>query len=232
VGRLDMNMTHKKVKQQKYNIDVESFLWLPGNVNVFWKNLDGVYQGCNDVVASILNLPSRQAVVGTIDSDYPYKEKKLYREEDIEVTSTGIAKNFLSHMTIGGQRINLLALKMPLTNKNGNIVGLFGISYHLAEHESKQTLSKLAEIGLPTKNFYLDNHNSQNNIKLTQRQLECLYYLVKGLTAKDTGEVMGLSYRTIEFYLKNTKAKLNCKSRVELIEKALNINEIKKRLLS
>ena len=65
---------------------------------------------------------------------------------------------------------------------------------------------------------------------LTDRQLDCLYYLVQGMTIRQIGEVMQLSARTVEHYLEAVKSKLQCKSRAELISAALKMQSIKDRL--
>lgn len=52
---------------------------------------------------------------------------------------------------------------------------------------------------------------------LSKRESECIYYLIRGMTAKQIGKTMGLSNRTVEFYLDNAKSKLNCTNKFELI---------------
>lgn len=59
-------------------------------------------------------------------------------------------------------------------------------------------------------------------IYLTSREAECVVCLLRGKTFNEAARMLKLSPRTIEFYVKNMKIKLNCKSRSELIEKILN----------
>jgi DNA-binding NarL/FixJ family response regulator len=66
--------------------------------------------------------------------------------------------------------------------------------------------------------------------KLTDRQVECLYYLVKGMTIRQIASQLTLSHRTVEHYLETIKRKLQCNKRCELIEIALKMQEIKDRL--
>ena len=65
---------------------------------------------------------------------------------------------------------------------------------------------------------------------LTERQLDCLYGLVTGMTAKQIAEMLSLSSRTVEGYLEILKNKLNCKDRAELVSAALQMPAIKDRL--
>lgn len=59
--------------------------------------------------------------------------------------------------------------------------------------------------------------SKRKNIQLTERQHQCAELLLQGKTAREIAELMGLSRRTIEYYLCNIKSKLECKNKVELI---------------
>jgi DNA-binding CsgD family transcriptional regulator len=56
------------------------------------------------------------------------------------------------------------------------------------------------------------------NVYLTKREAECMFLLLKGKSINTIAEVLKLSPRTIEYYLKNMKSKLNCHSKFELID--------------
>lgn len=66
---------------------------------------------------------------------------------------------------------------------------------------------------------------------LTLRQYDCLYYLIKGMTAKEIANILGLSYRTVQDHFERIKQKFNCHRRSELIFHALKITYIKNKLL-
>lgn len=61
-------------------------------------------------------------------------------------------------------------------------------------------------------------------LSLMERQ--CLKLLVQGKSAKETAKKIGLSYRTIEFYLENTKRKLSCWDKQDLFQYAKNMEEL------
>lgn len=65
------------------------------------------------------------------------------------------------------------------------------------------------------------NDNSYNLTlcaSLTIREKECLKHLVLGKSAREIAEILGLSKRTVEFYLANIKSKLYVNSKSKLIE--------------
>ncbi|MFA6303872.1 MAG: helix-turn-helix transcriptional regulator [Legionella sp.] len=54
-------------------------------------------------------------------------------------------------------------------------------------------------------------------IILSTREKQCADYLLKGMTAKEIGLKLGLSFRTIEGYIENMKRKLMCRNKIELV---------------
>lgn len=66
------------------------------------------------------------------------------------------------------------------------------------------------------RSYYLgDNYP---DIYLTKREAECMFWVVQDYTIAATAAKMGLSARTVEFYVKNLKLKLSCASKKELID--------------
>ncbi len=51
----------------------------------------------------------------------------------------------------------------------------------------------------------------------SRREIECLQCLIEGFSAKETGNKLFLSSRTVETYLDNIKYKLNCRTKREII---------------
>ncbi|MCK4609098.1 MAG: helix-turn-helix transcriptional regulator [Gammaproteobacteria bacterium] len=54
-------------------------------------------------------------------------------------------------------------------------------------------------------------------IYFTQREAECMMQLLQGKSFSGAAEKLNLSPRTVEFYVKNMRKKLNCDSKFELI---------------
>lgn len=57
--------------------------------------------------------------------------------------------------------------------------------------------------------------------KLSKRESECIFYILRGMTTKQMADVMNLSPRTVEGYLLNIRNKLDCKNRYEIISTVL-----------
>lgn len=63
---------------------------------------------------------------------------------------------------------------------------------------------------------------------LTRREAQCVYHAMENLTIQETAKQMQLSPRTVEFYLKRIRTKLNCQRKRDLINK-LGHTEFKER---
>lgn len=56
------------------------------------------------------------------------------------------------------------------------------------------------------------------NIYFTKREAECMLLMLKGKTVNEMARVLKLSPRTIEYYTKNMKIKLGCRTKYNLIK--------------
>lgn len=60
--------------------------------------------------------------------------------------------------------------------------------------------------------------NKFPGIYFTQRESECMTMFLQGKTVESTAASLNLSPRTVEFYLKNMKIKLNCENKNSLVK--------------
>lgn len=103
----------------------------------------------------------------------------------------------------------------------------------LTNYVNKDCYSKLvrSNTGL-TKTIYsqMDYPNvgdsPEHKIILTPREKECLYWASFGKTSCETGQILGISRRTVEQHLKNCKEKFNSYTLPNLIYKAAKLNII------
>ena len=52
----------------------------------------------------------------------------------------------------------------------------------------------------------------------TKREAECMVLLLKGKTISGVASMLKLSPRTVEYYVKNMKSKLGCRTKFELVD--------------
>lgn len=116
---------------------------LPGNV--WWKDVNLVYLGCNDRVLKVLGLSSRRDFIGKTDRDLWEKNiaNKL-KKADLHILTTGETIN-LEEVILqkDGKRAVMLTNKSPLYNDKGGIVGIIGTSTDISKR--KEMEEELAE---------------------------------------------------------------------------------------
>ncbi|MBD3609683.1 MAG: response regulator [Gammaproteobacteria bacterium] len=113
---------------------------------VFWKDLNGVYLGCNYNFAQDAGFVDEQSLIGKNDYEMPWSsEAALYRHDDKEVINSGIPKLGYEEpqTTPEGETIWLRTNKIPLTDANNEVIGILG-SYEdiTTEKLQKQQLQK------------------------------------------------------------------------------------------
>ena len=56
------------------------------------------------------------------------------------------------------------------------------------------------------------------SVYFTRREAECMACLLRGKTVGNVAAALKLSPRTVEYYIKNMKSKLGCRTKFELID--------------
>jgi signal transduction histidine kinase len=117
-------------------------------VSVYWKDIDGVYLGCNKYMLDLAKTNDRMIVIGKTDYEMPWKdtagkiheiEQHVIRKgETFQVEETSIFANEQK------ERI-FLSTKSPLVNKNGQIVGVIGTSVEITSRKEAEALRSETE---------------------------------------------------------------------------------------
>jgi len=121
--------------------------------------------------------------------------------------------------------MQFLSIKAPWYNDDNMIIGIMGCSIVVGKHSLSEAMNIVRGLGL------LDNQHAQqnvmknlkvNNMRLTQRELQCLKLTIKGYTAKRIAKALDISHRTVEEYLTKIRSKTGAGSKAELIEMTID----------
>lgn len=147
----EKNTEHDLVKQNSmitYLFDI-----LPENI--FYKNIDGVYLGCNPAFAEYAG-SSREDITGKTDYDIFNIEtaefNKLIESRVIDLLEPGQQEEYLRYPD--GRYKLVETLRTPYLDPDGKIIGIIGISRGIAENNSdsvnrekiKEELNKLKPV--------------------------------------------------------------------------------------
>ncbi|MDH5716179.1 MAG: ATP-binding protein [Spirochaetia bacterium] len=141
-------------------------------VQVFWKDKNLVYIGCNEAFAIDTGFKTSNDIIGKTDYDMPWKsEAELYRTDDMNVLKT--KKNKINYeepqTTSAGKTIWLQTSKMPLYDENNNIFGVLGTYFDITARKVSQ--EKLAEA-------YEELKKSSEELKEANEELSQYAYVV------------------------------------------------------
>ncbi len=207
------------------------------------KDEHSVFMYGNAEYAKIIGLPHHEDVIGRTDFDMPCDTihcAELFREQDQKVIQTLSKMRILDiHPFAGGQWKAYIFTKTPMFDESQNVIGTI---YHGVDITSTTSieigalLSRISIEGLKNnligQNSYMLNTKFAD-LKLTDRQSEVLFYLLRGKAVKTIALFLQLSPRTVEEYIEQLKFKFKVENKNELIDKAISsgfLNIIPERL--
>lgn len=122
---------------------------------IFWKDRNGVYQGCNQAFAEVVGLKRPRDVIGMTDFDFTRDNKyaESYRRWDRQIITTGEGIRDLeeAYTTATGEEGHVLTSKIPIRNAQGGVIGLLGICVDVTERRraenEMQRMQRLDQLG-------------------------------------------------------------------------------------
>ncbi|MFI5406378.1 MAG: LuxR C-terminal-related transcriptional regulator [Nitrososphaerales archaeon] len=200
---------------------------LPGFFNINDMESRVIYS--NNRTAKIFGFPSEESLIGitAFDLRCPAVEcAAAFVQQDSIVRKTGKALTLLDiHGYTDGTKI-FLTKKTPYI-VNEKISGSICYATEINTHSLSQICAALIQ---SDKKYFTHRNNNErsyiigmnpNEKQLSERETECVFYLLRGMTSKQIGNAIGLSRRTVEAYIENIKIKLNCNKRSEIVEYGL-----------
>ena len=207
-------------------------------------DLNSKYLIANKTALKWFGYQTLDRMIGHSYCDMPCKasEQHEYYVHQDKITSTrNNTVKILGHYCYSNNNWKLLlGEKYPLKNKQGDLIGLV---LHFNDITNLNLINVSKFLDITTHKNALDTHikqigyileESYPNTRLPERQSECLFYLLRGKTAKEIAKLLNLSPRTVESYIEQIKFKLNCRTKSDLIETAIKndyMNIIPKQLL-
>ncbi len=118
---------------------------LPGSI--YWKDRQGVYLGCNEVVVRMAGVISAADIIGKTDFDLCWSNTaEQVTKDEQEIMNSGIAKDLEITGTLSdGTLATFITTKTPLRDKEGNIVGIIANSLDITQRKQMENELKLAK---------------------------------------------------------------------------------------
>lgn len=195
------------------------------------KDEHSIYMYSNDAFCKLVGLPSHDDAIGRTDYEMPCDTSKcgdLFRAQDQKVMSEQKSLKVLDvHPFAGGIWRAYIFTKIPMYDDNRSLIGTI---YHGEDITNSSTielstvLSKFAideQYAALGQNSYMLNLN-YTDIKLTERQSEVLFYMLRGKSNKKISQILCISARTVEEYIEQMRHKFDALNKNELMDKAIS----------
>lgn len=210
---------------------------LPGNV--YWKDKEGKYLGCNTNTLNYLELKSESELLGK--SDYELQTRTVAKNlgtNDLKVISTGRPIYNIEEPSLKNLGNVFLTNKVPMENEKGEIIGLLGISIDITERERlaqevRKAKEKAEHAEKKLQQFLLNmkqevtgenpdpNTSPEKHASEMRKYLENIIDCMPGnVYWKDKqGRYLGGNINTVKYFNLSSKKDLVGKTDYELIEK-------------
>lgn len=187
------------------------------NLYIWAKDINYKYIYCNENYARAAGLDSPEQIVGRSDDAMPWrKQADFFRKGDFDVFQ-GKSRINVPEVEITVNKIaDILVTENQLLNKSGKCVGLVG-SY--IDITGQRLIKKVGYFNDKEGRYYLGP--DLDNVYLTLREIEVLKRILLGYSARQIGETIGISRKTVEGYIENLRTKLQSGSKGEIIATAI-----------
>lgn len=113
---------------------------------VFWKNSELLYLGCNQAFAEVTGMDSPSEVIGKTDHDFHRDSAHAdsYREWDKKIMDSGEAVLDIEELyhNSDGSEGTVITSKVPLRDKEGKVFGILGICTDISQRKKMELENK------------------------------------------------------------------------------------------
>ncbi len=200
----------------------------------FVKDLNSRYVEISHDVTTLVSM-RRNHVVDKLDSELPWEEvADQLCHNDLAAIRYQHSDVFEPFPVEQDKVFVTRCVKFPMYDQASNVIGIIGQTYVFSQ---KETVGEaLKAIMLFDQKSVLNSNKKYNayvaseypaDFNLTHRETECLFLLIRGKTAKEIGNFLTISPRTVEVYVENIKKKMCANSRSDVIDKAEKLGMLK-----
>lgn len=122
--------------------------------NVYWLDRNCITQGCNNNVLQLLNLRRTEQFIGLTYEEmgklaqWTEGQAQSFKHDDMEVIATGKPKSNVEEPPLydqDGNPVYYLSTRVPLFDKNKNVIGVIGISADITERKHMEEQLRIAK---------------------------------------------------------------------------------------
>jgi DNA-binding CsgD family transcriptional regulator len=187
--------------------------------SVYCKGRKGEYLEVNKLFLYCTEATRESEALGKTDRDLLWGEQADFlMRNDQEVMVTGKAKIAVESCHSFGKVMRVyLSHKMPLLDREGKITGVVGLSFLLAN--AKTVYRWLRNAGMIVSSEQIEQLITvSEKAVLTRKESDILRLVLRGRSAREIGDIIHRSPRTVEHHIENIKNKSGISSKADLID--------------
>lgn len=205
---------------------------------VFWTDINSKQIIANEKFIKLTGYNGLDDMHGTFYYDQKTESAAFHNHwvlQDKNVLQSCAEEKLISYLQLAGTNTRSLyyAVKSPAFDKSGNIIGITQVCIDITSnamlsfiplinsHDQKHLIGN--DKGAFTYRLNRSFCSCDQSIKLTPRQSECLFFILRGKSAKEIGKILNISHRVVEHHTTNIHIKFRTHSKSQLIEKAIQL---------
>lgn len=200
---------------------------MPGFVAL--KSIDSTYISASLLCAKYAGYETIDGFVGKKDNEWRCDVAELAKEfqaQDKLITETKKVWSSFNAIKFSTGWTYYFSNKSLVYAPTGEMVGILFIGTVLTDFQLMKALSLLVKEDVKRsevncKSVVYTFPEEKDKPFFTQREEECLFYLMRGKSAKETAKLLKISFRTVEVHIEQIKYKFNCHTKSEIFSKAI-----------
>lgn len=202
-----------------------------------YKDLESNFLYANPFCLKFLGCKKDEQILGKNDHDFLWCEfADLYKNEEKNLIKTGSCISLVPSTNQQNEEVLFFSTRELIKDSQGNPIGILCQAKPIT-NKGILELSNLLNVNSKNgqKSVLTCEQNFSAPSELTKRERECLFFLLRGYSAKMIASIFFLTERAIEAHVERLKYKFNVHSKFELIATAIHMGylyDIPKSLLN
>lgn len=180
---------------------------------------------CSDDLVRCAGVKSDDGLLGKTDFDLPWQDyAELYLEHEKAIFSGNIYSSLIPLNDHSGHTNIFLHNKYCEFDETGEFIRLVCYASELINPCVYELSNQLAR-SLPDsdQNPCFELGHDPEKFGLTEREHQCLFYLLQGKSSKSIAEILNIARRTVDSHIELIKSKFHCSTRDELVDQAIDM---------
>lgn len=215
-----LTITEQQLFAHKVNNALEIMQHLP--IGAMWKNTNLEYVNLNQQSLRQSGLKHKDDIIGHIDEDLPWAEyAKQYIESDQQALDGKVVTSINPCLTDRGRTLIMVLVNRSPVYYMNKVLGVTCTVQELPKNILRQMsnwnlISTEQSVQACKKSYVICQ--TIDEFKLSLRESETLFLLLRGYTYKQIGAVLDVSVRTVETFIEQIKRKMAVFKKSQIIE--------------